>query len=95
MGSIEQYWKDTDNEDWAAFVKICEERWTNSSEQIELIKKLKGNKDIAIVTNYHLGNGATEWIGKHIPVLDNLRPIECLDNDLLKTRLKMALWSFP
>lgn len=95
MGEIEQYWEETDNENWRKFVKVCAENWTNSSEQINLLEKVKGNKDIAIVLNYQLGKEAIEWIEKQIPILDYLSPMECLEKENLKTRLRMALWRFP
>lgn len=91
MIELEQYWQKSSNENWIDFVKLCKEFWNNSPLQLELLELLKDDKEIAIVVNYRFGNDSLNWVKSKIQVLDNLAPIECLDVEELKRRLKLAL----
>lgn len=48
---------------------------------ITLVKVIEGK----------MGKTAMDWIARKIPALDNLRPIDCIDNTALLKRLKTML----
>lgn len=76
-------------------MSICEEYWSDSPEQIELLTLVEGNKDIAIVINYQLNDSAMDWMYREVPVLGNRKPINFLKSDKLKIKLREVLWSMP
>jgi len=94
MGKIglEQFWKDEDINGWKKYVQLCEQFWNGKDYQLDLLKELKYEYEIAVVVNHNLGKSALIWIYNSIPALENLKPIECLENESLKVRLKMCLW---
>lgn len=81
---------------WDDFASLFDEYWESTLEQEILLKELEGNIDIAKVIWYTIGNNyALKWIHHKIPAFDNLIPIECINDDLLKKSLKMFLMSMP
>lgn len=88
-------WDDKRKSDWEHFVSICEEYWSDSPEQIEILTLVEGNKDIAIVLNYQLNDSAMDWMYREVPVLGNRKPINFLKSDKLKIKLREVLWSMP
>ena len=88
-------WNSDKQKSWEHFVSLCEEEWLDTPEQIKILELLDGNKDIAIVLNYQLGNSAIDWMYRKVPALDKQAPIEFLKSEELKVRLKEALWSMP
>ena len=92
---LESYWDESKRKDWEHFVSLCEEEWTDTSEQIKLLGLLEDNKDIAIVVNYQLGDSAINWIYRKVPALDNRIPVNCLKSGKSKMSLREALWQMP
>jgi hypothetical protein len=89
---LEQYYSDIDDETWLKLVEYASLNWNDSTTQNQLMAQLLGKKDIAMVVCYILGEANTiQWIHSKIPVLDNLSPIECLENEATIQRLKIAL----
>jgi len=74
-----------------AYLKRCKGR------NVYLLSKLLDNhEDIAIVICGYFGTeSGLKWIKEKIPVLEYLRPIDCLDNENLLKRLKTALMRLP
>ena len=92
---LENHWDESKQKDWERFVGLCEDEWTNTSDQVKLLKLLKGNKDIAIVVNYQLGDSAIDWLFRKAPVLGNRIPVNCLKSETSKMSLREALWQIP
>lgn len=91
---LEQYF--SGEGDWEDFVNIFVDKYKNE-DAYQLAKYLNDKLDIAIVIHAQIGELQTcvKWITCKIPVLENLRPIDCLKNDLLTKRLKTALMRMP
>ncbi len=62
---------------WNRFVEIFRDDWDQCVFKDEIVNKLNGFVDISIVVCGQLGDQATSWIEKKIPVLDDLTPIDC------------------
>jgi len=88
-------WDDKRKLDWEHFVSICEEYWSDSPDQIDLLSLVEGNKDIAVVINYRLNDSAKDWMYREVPALGNRKPIDFLKSNKLKTKLREVLWSMP
>jgi hypothetical protein len=82
-------------EHWDKYSSLFEESWSNSEEQTALLKALSGNKKISMVIWGHLESNSMSWIHSKIPALDYLKPIDCLKNDELKSKLINCLMRFP
>lgn len=77
---------------WNTFAKHFSNLWDNTPEQKKLLVELENNMDIAKVIWYFIGSeNALKWINEKVPALDNKSAVECLENDLLKTKLKRVL----
>jgi len=92
MIEIEKYYN---KNDWENLVDLCRDNWIDNEQQIELLDSLKGLKDLAIVIWTTHKFASQYWIGKEIPALDNLRPIDCIENERLLRRLKVCLLRTP
>ncbi|PZD63414.1 hypothetical protein [Pantoea ananatis] len=61
-----------------------------------LARKMNGMRDIALVVNGKIGlQGGLKWCERKIVMLENIRPIDCLSDDLLLKRLKEYLIELP
>jgi len=69
--------------------------WTLSDSQARLIDKLNGEKELAIVIWGEFKESAFNWITKKIPALDNISPMDCLNDENLINRLKVCLLRMP
>jgi len=87
MNHLEQYYPG--EEDWIIFTDLYR-NIPGSAMLSELESKLK-DRSIAIVIAGILGNTSLEWINKKIPALDNLRPVDCVDDPGLQKRLRTML----
>lgn len=76
---------------WEDYVKLYESFWTDSEYQKKLLESLKGKIDIAKVIYGILEEESYGWIEKEIPALGNIKPIDCIDNEILLNRLKTML----
>ena len=66
---------------------------TSCNKKIQ--KELNNQIDIGRVVHYHNLEYSIEWINSKIPALDNLTPLECMENNELTLRLKVCLMRFP
>ena len=69
--------------------------WKGSHHQLDLLRQLNGQIDLAMVIDWLTNGGGLHWIQLPIPVLDDLKPLDCLNDDLLLKRLRTALMRFP
>ncbi|MBW1294978.1 hypothetical protein [Aquimarina litoralis] len=86
---LEQYYDGDQN--WLKFSELFNEIWENTKFQNELLELLNGKVDLARVIYYHNRENSIIWLNTKVPALDNLTPIECLNNDLYINRLKVCL----
>lgn len=82
-------------ENWNNYASLFEDNWSNSEEQIILLKALSGNQKISMVIWGHLENNSMCWIHTKVPALDNLKPVDCIKSSKLKNKLINCLMSFP
>ena len=92
MIELEKYYN---KNDWDNLVDLCRENWIDNEQQIELLDSLNGLTDLAIVIWTTHKFTSQDWIGKKIPALDNLRPIDCIANERFLRRLKVCLLRTP
>jgi len=90
----EQYYPGDD--EWEEFVNIFAKKYKDENAY-QLAQLLDNKLDVAIVIYGQIGGlqGSIDWISRKVPVLENLRPIDCLENDVLIKRLKTALMRMP
>lgn len=93
MGKLEQYFEG--EESWIKYSSMFDDDWTNSDVQLKLLEMCNGQLDIAKVIFYHLGKSSLKWMNSNVPALDNLSPLECLNDENLIKRLKVCLHRFP
>ena len=91
----ENHWDESKQKGWERFVGLCENEWTNTPNQVELLGLLKGDKDMAVVVNYQFGDSAIDWLYRKVPALGNRIPINCLKSETSKISLREALWQMP
>ena len=92
MIELEKYYK---KDEWENLVLLYNDKWIDSDFQIRLINTLNGNKDLAIVIWGEFKESAFNWIDKKIPALDNIKPIDCINDEKLINRLKVCLLRLP
>ena len=80
-----------DNSLWENYIKLYESFWVNSEYQKTLLKSLNNKVDIAQVIYGILEMESHIWIEKIIPALGNMKPINCIDDEILFKRLKTML----
>lgn len=88
---LEKYYKGDDV--WNNFVSIFPKSSSIKPCEYydELYRSLNYKEDLAIVIYELVGfENSLDWINKKNPALDGLRPIDCLECDLLN-RLKVML----
>lgn len=85
---LEKYY---DDNLWKDYVKLYESFWIDSEYQKKLLENLNDKIDIAKVIYGILEEESLRWIEKIIPALGNIKPIDCIDNEILSRRLKTML----
>lgn len=86
MNRLEQYY--TGDEEWIRFSGLYSNTTGSIVSELENILK---DRSVANVIDGILGNTSLVWIYKKVPALDNLRPVDCMDDQALKKRLKTML----
>ena len=89
---IEQYF---DQEGWNHLVELCAKEWTGDEFQSELLKQLNGELDIAQVLFVTHRSSSLNYLTHKVPALGNLTPLECMESESLKKRLKECLRRTP
>lgn len=90
MLNLEKYYHE---DHWQGMLKIANKYWENTPEQLELLSIIT-DIEIAKVIWGRLIDNCFNWINKPLADLDYLRPIDCLNDDELKKRLKTVLIRF-
>ena len=84
---IENYY--INDEAWENFAKICKNIETKHTK--ELLTLLNNDIKLVNVIEYRVLENSLDWITRNIPALNNLRPIDCVNDDNLLKRLKECL----
>lgn len=82
-------------ESWLMYVSLFDNYWNKYEFQLELLAACNGHLDIAKVISYHLGDHSLKWMTSKVPALGDLTPLDCVNNDNLRDRLKVCLRRFP
>lgn len=93
MPALENYYSGDEN--WDELEELALKEHRGVPEIAEISKRLGGNLGLACVIYATVGNGAIEWLERKIPALDNIRPLDCINDPLLIKRLREALMRFP
>ncbi|MEE3664908.1 hypothetical protein V2I52_23895 [Brenneria sp. g21c3] len=80
---------------WNDLVKSFDGVYSNTDVDI-LTEKMNGARDMAIVINGKIGlKGGLEWMERKVKTLENIRPLDCLDDPELIKRLRQYLIELP
>jgi len=90
---LEQYYKGDKN--WIKHSNCFSEHWIDSDFQIKLLGYLDNRIDLAQVIFYHHKKNSISWLNSKVPALDNLTPLDCLNDEILTNRLKVCLMRSP
>jgi hypothetical protein len=77
------------NDAWEKFAELCKDIKTNNTN--ELLNLLNNDIKLVNVIEWRVRENSLYWIKEKIPALNNLRPIDCIDNGILLNRLKECL----
>ncbi|PCE23492.1 hypothetical protein BWP39_27825 [Paraburkholderia acidicola] len=92
MSALENYY--SGDEHWERFEALFFLH-KDVPEVREISKKLAGNVGLACVIYGTIGHRGAEWLDRKIPVLDDIRPLDCVNDPVLIKRLREALMRFP
>jgi len=93
MPALENYYSGDEN--WEALEELALREHKDVPKVAEISEKLGGNLGLACVIYGTIGVGAIEWLYRRIPVLDGIRPLDCVNDPILMRRLREALMRFP
>ncbi|CAD0262881.1 hypothetical protein ACLIMJ_00345 [Pseudomonas veronii] len=81
--------------DWQSMVALYKEDYLDEDART-LAQALAGDLDVAVVLRGKRGlKEGLWWIERKVPALDNVRPVDCLEDPRLIKRLRTALMSMP
>ena len=83
------------DECWFEFAALFETQWAKCSFQRELLEKLGGAEDLAMVIYGTLLGTSMDWVEKEVPALEGLKPVDCLNSESGVRRLRTCLHRFP
>jgi hypothetical protein len=76
--SLEKYFNENN---WVKFYEYFKNHKTKNTEK--LLEKLNGNIELVEVIEGVVGDVAIEWIDRKIPALNNIKPIDCTNDEKL------------
>lgn len=80
---------------WQITVSLYEEDYLDNDAHT-LAQALGGHLDMAVIIRGKRGlEEGLWWIEQEVPALDNIRPLDCLDDPVLIKRLRSALMRMP
>ncbi|MCZ3382136.1 hypothetical protein O3S68_07485 [Kosakonia sp. SOY2] len=89
MKKLEGFYAGDDR--WQRYVALYNKDYFDDNAKF-LASKLNGALDLAVVIYGKRGiKEGIWWIEQHVPMLDNLRPVDCLDDKQLIYRLRECL----
>jgi hypothetical protein len=74
---------------WKKMAELCKGIKTRNTK--ELLNLLDNDINLVNVIEARVGESSLFWIKRKIPALNNLRPVDCINNDTLLKRLKECL----
>lgn len=93
MKRLEKYY--SGDKDWHDFVELYSEDYLDDNART-LSVELNGAIDLAIVIYGKRGlREGGWWIKQEVPMLDGLRPLDCLSDPELLKRLRECLMRMP
>ncbi len=90
---LEDYY--ASDEGFHHFATVCGEEWASCDCQAELLERVGGDLDVAMVLHYHFLKRALGVLSEKVPALEGLTMTECLKLDKGRRRLKEFLWRMP
>lgn len=93
MPALENYY--SGDESWDELEELALKEHKDVPEVVEISERLGGNLGLACVIYGTIGSGAIDWLDRKVPVLDNIRPLDCVNDPVLIKRLREALTRFP
>ena len=85
---LEQYYQSDDN--WNCFSSFYAVI-PDSKITLQLLAILNGDILLTKTIEGIVGDSSLEWVQRKIPALDNLTPLDCINNPVLFNRLKEML----
>lgn len=93
MQKLEGFYSGDDR--WERYVALYNKDYFDDNAKF-LASKLNGALDLAVVIYGKRGiKEGVWWIEQHVPMLDNLRPVDCLDDKQMIYRLRECLMRMP
>lgn len=93
MHRLENYYSGDDR--WSRYVALYNEGYIDDNPKI-LAYKLNGLMNLAVVIYGRKGfKEGIWWIEQQVPMLANIRPINCLNDTRLINRLRESLMKIP
>lgn len=83
------------DKDWAALEELGLRAHRDVPMVLKISKALDGDLGLACVIYEVIGGGAFAWLNQKLPVLDNIRALDCVGDSVLIKRLREALMRFP
>ncbi|MGH8781194.1 hypothetical protein [Paraburkholderia sp.] len=90
---LENYYSGDEN--WDDLEKLVLKEYKDIPEVRKILAKLGEDLGLACVIYATIGHGGAAWLDRKIPVLDDLRPLDCINDPVLIKRLREALMRFP
>jgi len=84
---LENYYAGDDA--WEKFAKLCRNVETENTK--ELLALFNNDVKLVNVIEYRELHNSIYWTKSEIPALNNLRPIDCVNDEMLLKRLKECL----
>ena len=91
--ALENYY--SGDESWAALEELGLGRHRDVPTVLSLSQALNEDLGLACVIYEVIGSGAFAWLDNKLPVLDHIRPLDCVGDPRLIKRLREALMRFP
>ncbi|MGN6086298.1 hypothetical protein [Trinickia sp.] len=83
------------DESWAALEELGLRKHREVPTVLSLSRVLYEDLGLACVIYEVIGSGAFAWLDHKLPVLDHIRPLDCVGDPILIKRLREALMRFP
>lgn len=93
METLENYY--AGDEAWNDLEALALKQYKDVPEVQDISEKLGGNLGLASVIYGTIGRRGAEWLDRKVPALDDLRPLDCINDPALIKRLREALMRFP
>ena len=94
MHMLEKYY--SSDEDWQKFSCLYMREFSSRGEVEQLSKQLGDQLDLACVIYGLMGEAeADNWIYTKVPMLDDIKAVDCINDPQLLKRLRVVLIRFP